>query len=356
MSWKKLWSIDVWLPVIAMILAMIASALIMLIAGYNPIEAFRTIAVGAFGSLFGASNTLAQATPIILTGLAYSLARKANIINLGIEGQLYMGALAAVLVGRVNLNLPAVVHVSIAILAGILAGGLTGAFAGFLKVSFGANEVISTIMLNTIIVLFIGYLVSGPIMDAAGTVPQTSKIMETAVLPRIFSKYQLNIGLFFAIIACICVSIFLNKSVLGYEINCVGKNKPASETAGISVGWVLMLTMFLSGAIGGLAGSVQVLGVSKRLIAGLSPGYGFTGIAVAALAAGSPIGVIISGIIFGALTSGTAALNLKTAIPTEFVDVIQSMVVIFVAAPMLVRSILQIEQKGGRRKNANHHS
>lgn len=355
MSSKKLWSIDAWLPVIAMILALAASALIMLIAGYNPIDAFRAIIVGAFGSLFGVTNTLAQATPIMLTGLAYALARKANIINLGIEGQLYMGALAAVLVGRADLHLPAVLHVSLAVLAGILAGGMTGAFAGFLKVSFGANEVISTIMLNTIIVLFIGYLVSGPIMEAAGVVSQTDKILETAALPRIYPKYQLNIGLIFAIVACIFVAIFLSKSVLGYEINCVGKNRLASETAGIPVGWILILTMFLSGAIGGLAGSVQVLGVSKRLISGLSPGYGFTGIAVAALAAGNPIGVIISGIIFGALTSGTAALNLKTAIPTDFVDVIQAMVVIFVAAPILVRSILQIDRKGGKRTHASHH-
>lgn len=355
MSWKKLWSIDVWLPILAMILAMATSALIMLIAGYNPIDAFRAIFVGAFGSLFGITNTLAQATPIMLTGLAYALAKKANIINLGIEGQFYMGALAAVLVGQLNMNLPAALHVFIALLAGIIVGGLTGAFAGFLKVSFGANEVISTIMLNTIIVLFIGYLVNGPIMEAAGVIPQTDKIMKTAELPRLFAKYQLNIGFIFGIIACIFVSLFLKKSVFGYEINCVGNNKLASETAGIPVGWVLIFTMFLSGAIGGLAGTVQVLGVSKRLIAGLSPGYGFTGIAVAALAAGSPIGVILSGIVFGALTCGTAALNLKTAIPTEFVDVIQSMVVIFVAAPMLVRSILQIDRKGGKRAHANHH-
>jgi len=355
MNWKKLLSIDAWLPIFAMLLAIVASALIMLVAGYNPIEAFRVIIIGAFGNLFGVSNTLAQATPIMLTGLAYALARKASIINLGIEGQLYMGALAAILVGRANLNMPAVLHVTVAIIAGILAGGLTGAFAGFLKVSFGANEVISTIMLNTIIVLFIGYLVSGPLMEASGVIPQTDKIMVSAELPRIFPKYQLNIGLGFAILACIVVSIFLSRSVMGYEINCVGKNRLASETAGIPVGWVLLFTMFLSGAIGGLAGSVQVLGVSKRLIAGLSPGYGFTGIAVAALAAGNPIGVIISGIIFGALISGTAALNLKTAIPTEFVDVIQSMVVIFVAAPMLVRSILQIDRKGGKRSHASHH-
>ena len=265
-----------------------------------------------------------------------------------------MGALAAVIVGGLKIDLPATLHVALAVFAGIVAGGLTGAFAGFLKVSFGANEVISTIMLNTIIVLFVGYLVSGPMMETAGIVPQTDKIAESAVLPRIFSQYQLTIGIVFAVIACVLAQILLNNTVLGYEITCVGNSRAASETAGIRVGGVLLLTMFISGAIGGLAGTIQVLGVSKRLIAGFSPGYGFTGIAVAALASSNPIGVIFSGIIFGALSCGTATLNLQTSIPTDFVDVIQSMVVIFVAAPMLIRSILKMDRNGGKKSNASH--
>lgn len=332
------------LSVISLGLAIVISGIIMALCGYNPFEAFGAMFVGAFGSQRAIAQTLTQATPLIFTGLAFTFAKKATLINLGIEGQLQMGAMAAAIVGAIDLGLPMVLHLPLALVAGMIAGGLYAGFVGFLKVKFGSNEVIATIMLNSIAIYFVSYLANYP-LKVEGAVAQTSKVMETAMLPRIFSKYQLTLAIFIAIAACILVKYFMQKTKLGYEMRCVGMNSTAAETAGIKIGKIMMIAMFISGAIAGLAGAGQVLGVDRRFIDGFSPGYGFDGIAVAALAADNPIGVIFAGIIFGALRAGSMVLNRTTNIPTDFVNVIQALVVLFVAAPMLVKAILRINDK-----------
>ena len=265
-----------------------------------------------------------------------------------------MGALAAAVIGTLDLGLPAMVHIPLTLLGGVIAGALCGALVGFLKVRFGSNEVIVSMMLNSILLYLSSYLVSGPLMAAEGNVAQTERILETAQLPRVFSQYQLTLAFFLAVIACIAVKFFLDRSVLGYEIRCCGYNRLAGETAGVDAGKVILLTLLISGAIGGLAGATHVMGVNRRYIDNFSPGYGFNGIAVSALAAESPIGVIFAGVVFGALTAGSAVLNRTTSIPTDFVDVIQSMVVIFVAAPLLVRDILGMNRRG-KKNNADHY-
>lgn len=332
------------LSVISLGFAIVISGIIMALCGYNPFEAFGAMFVGAFGSQRAIAQTLTQATPLIFTGLAFTFAKKATLINLGIEGQLQMGAMAAAIVGAIDLGLPMALHLPLALVAGMIAGGLYAGFVGFLKVKFGSNEVIATIMLNSIAIYFVSYLANYP-LKVEGAVAQTSKVMETAMLPRIFSKYQLTLAIFIAIAACILVKYFMQKTRLGYEMRCVGMNSTAAETAGIKIGKIMMIAMFISGAIAGLAGAGQVLGVDRRFIDGFSPGYGFDGIAVAALAADNPIGVIFAGIIFGALRAGSMVLNRTTNIPTDFVNVIQALVVLFVAAPMLVKAILRINDK-----------
>lgn len=341
------------LSIISLTLAIIVSSIIMVVSGYNPIVAFGAIIAGAFGSQRAITQTLTQATPLIFTGLAYTFAKKATLINLGIEGQLHLGAMAAAIVGTMKLGLPPVVHIIFALFAGIAAGGLYAGFVGFLKVRFGSNEVIATIMLNTIAINFTSYLVNYP-FKAEGSVAQTNKILESAMLPRIISKYQLTIAIFIAITACILVKYYIDKTTTGYEIKSVGLNYVAAETAGIKIGRIMVISMLVSGAIAGLAGATNTLGVDRRFIDGFSPGYGFDGIAVAALAADSPIGVIFSGIVFGALRAGSMVLNRTTKIPTDFVNVIQALVVIFVAAPLLVKDILRIRDRrasGKEQKN-----
>lgn len=332
------------LSAISLLVAVVISAIVMAVCGYNPFEAYRAIAVGAFGSLRGIAQTLTQATPLILSGLAFTFAKKATIINLGIEGQMYMGALGTAIVGTLDLGLPMLVHLPFAVMAGMLFGALYAGIVGFMKVKFGSNEVIATIMLNSIATLFVGYLLNGPLIAEGSSVAQTAKVLESAQLPRVFPQYQLSIAIFLAVAACIFITWFMAKTTLGYEIRAVGMNSKASETAGISISKIMVISLCISGAVAGLAGASHVLGVDRRLIMGFSPGYGFDGIAVAALAAENPIGVILAGGIFGALRAGAMELNRGTAIPVEFVNVIQAMVVILVSAPLLVKDMLFIER------------
>ncbi|MCI8402564.1 MAG: ABC transporter permease [Lachnospiraceae bacterium] len=324
---------------VALLLSLLVSAVIMAACGYNPIQAYGAIFTGSFGSLRGITQTLTQATPLIFTGLAFTFAKKASLINLGVEGQMYMGALGAVLIALPAMGLPGPVHLMLAILGGMAFGGAYAAIIGFLKVKFGSNEVVAGFMLNSIATYIVGYLLNGPLLAEGSNIAQTARVAESAWMPRIFSKYQVTYAVFLAVAACIFVAWFMKKTVTGYEIRCVGMNKDASETAGIRVGRSLVIAMCVSGAIAGLAGVNQVLGVDRRLINEFSPGYGFNGIAVSALAAENPVGTILAGVIFGVLRAGVMELNRTTNIPIEFVDVIQAMVVVFVSAPLLIRNL-----------------
>lgn len=333
----------VFYSVIALFFAMATSGIILAVCGYNPFTAYLAIFSGAFGSLRGIAQTLTQATPLIFTGMAFTLTKKTSLINLGVEGQMYFGALGSALIGIMDLGLPPFVHILLAILSGMIFGGVYGAVVGFLKVKFGSNEVVSGVMLNSIAIYFIGYLLNGPLLAEGSSVAQTERIVKTAQLPRVFAQYQVTIMFFISIIVCIFMKWFINQTTLGYEMRCVGINNKASETAGINIGFSLFFALCVSGAIAGLAGVNQVLGVDRRLINDFSPGYGFNGIAVSALAADNTIGVIFAGIIFGMLEAGAIEVNRSTGIPVEFVDVIQAMVIIFVSAPLLVNELFRIK-------------
>lgn len=336
------------LSIVSLLLAMLVSAVIMALCGYNPFEAFGAIFMGAFQSKSGLAQTFTQATPLIFTGLAFTFAKKTTMINLGVEGQLLFGAMTAAILGTIDFGLPMAIHLPVTLIAGMIVGGLFAALVGLLKVKFGSNEVIATIMLNEIAKLFCSFLVNGP-FKADGAVSQTDKVLKTAMLPRIAAKYQLTFAIFLAVIACIAVKYFMERTVKGYEIRCVGMGNVAAETAGINVGKVMITAMFISGAIAGLAGACHVTGVDRRYIEGFSPGFGFDGIAVAALAGENPVGVIFAGVIFGALRSGAMVLNRTTNIPTDFINVIQALVVIFVAAPLLVKEILRVGHRKARK-------
>ena len=333
------------LSILSLLIAIVISGVIMAVCGYNPIEAFGAILAGSFGSQRAIVQTLTQATPLIFTGLAFAFAKKASLINLGAEGQLYMGALASAAVGMLDLGLPMALHLPLAVAAGLYAG-----LVGVLKVKFGSNEVIATVMLNSIATYLVDYLLNGPMLAENSSVAQTERVLETAQLPRIFQQYQLTIAILLAVAACILVKLFMDRTALGYEIRAVGLNPDAAETAGISKAKVTIVALCISGCIAGLAGASHVLGVDRRLINGFSNDYGFSGISVAALAADSPVGVIFAGIVFGALRAGTMELNRTTSIPVEFVNVIQAMVVILVAAPLLVKELKRLNPAGWSRK------
>lgn len=333
-------------PLIAFVFALLISCFFILISGFNPISSFALIFEGSFGSLRALSRTLIEATPLILSGLAFMVAKKATLINLGVEGQLYAGAITAAIIAVLGLPLPPVIYVVVCLLGAVLCGGLVGAFVAFLKIKFGSNEVITTMMINFIIISFLSYLANGP-LRADPLNPQTAQIPNFLVLPKLLTGYQVSIGIVIAVVIALLIKWLFDKTKLGYEIRCVGLNMKAAETAGISTKKIMMVAMLISGGIAGLNGAIHVMGVSRKFIANFSPGYGFSGIAVAALGGDNPLGIIIAGIVFGALKAGSIHLSMSSKMPQEYILLIQAFVVIFVSAPLLMKEILRYK-KGGK--------
>ena len=321
---------------LALIFALLIGGIIIALAGYSPVETYLTMFKGSLRTKKGIVLSLTQATPLIFTGLSFAIAYRVKLVNLGAEGQLYMGAMAAAIVGYSLSGLPAPIHIAITLLASATVGGLVGLFLGYLRVRFGAREVITSIMLNEIIILFTSFLAAGPLKGANSVTVQTEKVLSTALLPVLVQRSQLTFAFIIAIVIAIIMQIVLNKTVLGYEMRVTGFNKRAAETGGIKVWKIYLLTIFISGAVAGLGGASQVLGVNKRFVEGFSASFGFAGISVAALAIYNPVAVIFSGTIFGILKAGAMTVSRTTAIPVEFVSIIQALVVVFMAAPNLI--------------------
>ena len=322
--------------IVALVCAIIVGGVIIAIAGYSPIETYLAMFKGSLGSRKGIVLSLTQATPLIFTGLSFAIAYRVKLVNLGAEGQLYMGAMAAAIVGYSLTGLPAPLHIAITLLISALVGGLVGLFIGYLRIRFGAREVITSIMLNEIIILFTSFLAAGPLKGENSVTVQTERILTTALLPVLAKQSQLTIAFILAVLIAIMLQVLLNKTVVGYEMRVTGFSRRAAETGGIKVWKIYLLTIFISGAVAGLGGASQVMGVNKRFVEGFSASYGFAGISVAALAVYNPVAVVFSGIIFGILKAGAMTVSRTTAIPVEFVSVIQSLVVVFMAAPNLI--------------------
>jgi general nucleoside transport system permease protein len=328
----------------AFFLSLVIGSIFLSLNGFNPLIAFREIFIGAFGNRFAIAETLLKTTPLIFTGLSVAIAFQAGLFNIGAEGQLLVGALAAGMVGSFDLGLPPVLHVSLALLAAAVVGGAWGSIAGFIKQRFGAHEVIVTIMMNYIAFLLTSYLVNYP-WKAAGMVPQTKSVVESAALPHIIRGSQLSSGLFIAVAIVVVVAILFRSSILGYEMKAVGFNPHASAAGGISPALMGTLSMMLAGAVAGIGGGVEILGVHGRFIQGFSPGFGYDGIAVSVLVNSSPALIPISSVLFGILRAGGSYLERNTSIPGDFTTVIQGLVIFFVAAPRIFEALLKRRTK-----------
>lgn len=336
---------DIFISIIAVIAALLVGAVIVYAAGSSPYEAYKALFEGAFGSTYDFAQTLTRATPLIFTGLTVAFAFRCGLFNIGGEGQLYMGAITAAVVGVNFAWLPWFLHIPLALGAGALAGGAWSLVPSVLKARVGAHEVITTIMMNYIGVLLCSYLANYP-LKAEGWIAQTDFVAPSAQLPRLVPSTQLSAAL---IVALLCVGItyyILYKTTLGYEIRAVGLNPTAAEYGGISVQKSIIISMFISGMLAGLGGTGEVLGLHKRFIFGFSPGYGFDGIAVAVLGRNHPVGVVLGALLFGALRNGGMVMKQMTNVPTDLVVVIQGIVILFVAAPEMFRIFRRI-RKGG---------
>ncbi len=330
--WKLL------IQILSVFAALLVGAVIIKLMGFNPISAYRAMFFGSLGSLKAVWETLVKATPLILTGLSFAYAARAGLINIGAEGQLYMGGFLATLVGSNFGWMPMIIHLPLTLLAGFIGGGVWGLIVGWLKIRFGANEIITTVMFNYVAIYFISYLVTGPLIEPPGTYPQSRPITDTAILPRFMEGSRLHWGLIVALICVFLYWFFFRKLKVGYESRVVGSNLNAAKYAGMKPAKVMILVMFIAGGMGGLAGANEILGIQGRLFQGFSPGYGFDGIAVALVGMNSPVGIIFGGILFGALRSGGNMMQMIAMIPISVIYIIQGLVVVFVIAGQMMTS------------------
>jgi general nucleoside transport system permease protein len=317
-------------PVVALAGALALSSLIMFAFHASPLRALEALFQGAFGSEQGVAETLVQTTALLFAGLGVAIAFRAGLFNIGAEGQLTIGGLCTALAGA-SLHLPAALEIPLCLLAGAAGGAIWGGIAGFLRARFGASEVITTIMLNYVAFLGAGYLVSGPLRGDANA-PETAPIATTAMLSPLIANTRLTVALPLALALAFALAWWLRRSVAGYELRAVGSAERAARYAGVDAKRVIIQAMSMSGALAGLAGATQVLGLLHRFNAGLSPGYGFTSIAVALLGGSDPIGVIFSAFFFGALQNGALAMQSLAGVPKDLVSVVEGLIILFMAA------------------------
>lgn len=290
------------------------------------------------------SESLVIATPYIFAGLAVALGFQGGLFNIGAEGQLFVGGLASVYVGYSVTGLPWFIHLPLAMLVGILAGASWAAVPGFLKARTGAHEVINTIMMNYIAFRLSDHLLQGAMARPDG-LPITPEILSSAYLPALFARpMRVHVGFFLALLAAGIVYWLLYKTTIGMEIRMVGANPHAAKYAGVRIFWITMLTMSLSGALAGLVGANQVLGVDHRMVRAFSTGYGFDSIALALLGNSHPLGVVLAALLFGFLRGGAARMQSMAGVPVELISIVQGLVIIFVAAPEIIRGLYRLKQ------------
>ena len=336
------------LPVVALIIALLIGALIMLATSVDLptiAQSFIALASGSVGSLAALSETLTAAVPLVLAGLGIGLAFRAGLFNIGAEGQIIVGGLATVIVAFSLTGLPVYLHLPIALLAGSLVGGLYGGFAGLLRAGTGAHEVISTIMLNLIAIRLLDWLLRQSFIQKPGrSDPISRNILETAELPRLLSfidgNLRLHAGLFVMLAAVGLVWWLLFRSRLGFALRMTGENPDAARYAGVRSGLSVVIAMTLAAGLAGLAGACQITGVLGRASPGFSAGIGFDAIAVALLGRSHPLGILLAGLLFGALEAGGRQMQVDAGVSIDLISIIQALIIVFVAAPLLIRRVL----------------
>ena len=341
---KKEWFsklFDVLMPIFATLAALAVGAVVLLFLGVNPFEAYGALLEGAFGSPNAMAETLVKATPLLLVGLGICIAFRGNVINIGGEGQMIIGAIFATILGLTFTGLPGWLMIILAMLMGFIGGAFWGAIPGFLKAYFNVNEILSTIMMNAIAVQIMNFLLRGPMIDPAqlelaSKIPQTARLLEAFRLPRL-APTRLHLGFLFAVMLAFLVYIFLWKTTLGYRIRAVGQSHHAARYAGINVKKNIVLALLLSGAFAGLAGAIQVYGVNYRMItdgsaSGFTGSAGFNGIVAALFGQLHPIGTIPASIFFGALLVGANKMQRVMQVPSALITTLNGLVVIFVVS------------------------
>jgi general nucleoside transport system permease protein len=352
------------LPTLAMVTALIIGAIIIALSDIDILRllfedpgaalgqmvnevsrAYRALFRGSLGSVRALSESLFSATPLLLAGLSVALGFRAGLFNIGAQGQMLMGGLAATYVG-IYVSLPGIIHIPLTLLAGFAGGMIWGGLAGLLKARTGAHEVITTIMGNFIAVFFMQWILTTPgLQDPGRNNPVSAEIVATARLPRLFgADYRVTIGLLVAIAFVFAVHWLLYRSSIGFEFRAVGSNPQAGRYAGMNVAIVVTLAMALAGGLAGMAGANQVMGLEPyKATPALAGAVGFDAITVALLGRSHPVGVLWAALLFGALTAGGREMQGAAQVPIDLVVVLQALIVIFVAAPGMIRAIYRVK-------------
>ncbi|ESR27194.1 ABC transporter permease [Lutibaculum baratangense] len=310
-------------PIGAAAAALVLAAIPLAFAGAPVLRAYALMFSGAFGSVFALTETLTRATPLILTGLAAVVAFRAKLWNIGLEGQLYAGALAAVAVGSGAIMAPAGVMVPLVLIAGFAAGALLMLGPALLKLKFGADEVVTTLLLNFVVILFVQMMLEGPLQDPMSMGwPQSAPVVDEAVLPPLVERMRLHSGLLVGLVAAAVVHVLFRHTVWGYEMRAVGENASAARYAGIPVSGTLVRVALISGGLAGLAGVGEVAGLKGYLTADLSPGFGYAGIVVAMLAALSPLGAVLAAVFVAAVFVGADSMSRAIGVSSYLADLV----------------------------------
>lgn len=327
------------LPVLAPLLAIVTALILCLPlitwTGVSPWQSYGVMLKGALGSSFALSETLSRATPLMFTGLSVAVAFRARFWNIGAEGQFYAGAIAATLVGTGYLTLPPVLMMPLILLAGFIFGGLLLLLPALLKVRIQVDEVVTTLLLNFVVLLMVSYLVEGPLKDPSALGwPQAMPLTAQATLAKLLGRTHL--GLILAILSAVLVWIMNSRAVLGYRMKAIGANIRAAAFAGIPIDRVILFTALLSGGLAGMGGVCEVSGLKGYLSLDLSPGFGYTGIIVAMLAQLHPIGVLFSAVFIAAIYVGADAMSRSANLPSYLADVIVSTSLLCMLVSILV--------------------
>ncbi|MBX3010764.1 MAG: ABC transporter permease [Caldilineaceae bacterium] len=330
-------TIDLLLPFAAVLLALIVGVLLLLALGANPYEAYFALFNGAFGNVSGITQALTKATPLLLVAVGICIAFRGGVINIGGEGQIILGAIAATAFSLAFRTWPGWLLLPLTMLVGALAGAVWGGIAGLLKARLNVNEILSTVMLNQIALQLMNFLLRGPMLDPeqvkAGTnIPQSEALPEIVWLTRLVPRTLLHSGVILAVALAILVYLLLWRTTIGYRIRAVGLNAAASRYAGIPVAGFLTLSLVLSGLFAGLAGAVEVMGVHHRMLEGLSGGYGFSGIVAALFGKLHPLGAIPASFLFGSLLVGADKMQRTVQVPNALIVVLNGLIVLFVVA------------------------
>lgn len=326
--------------------ALLIGYFLILFTGSDPVAAYKGLYEGMIGDKSRFAETLVAMTPFVLMGLAVAVGFLTGLFNIGAEGQFYIGAMAAAVVGSSFESLPLVVHLPLTVGAAMLGGAIWGAIPGFLKARFGAHEVINTIMMNYIAVKTVDYLVKNVFRDPKASLDRTPYVLETAQLPIWVSGSRLHLGFWLAIAAVVIIWWLMYKTTWGFQMRTVGASHGASRYAGMKVGRNIILAMAIGGVLSGLAGGGEVIGLNRYLPAAFTSGSGFDSIAVALLAKSNPFAIVPAAFLWGGLRNGAGLMQVRAGISRDLIDIVQAFVILFVAAPQIVRFIYRLRVVG----------